>query len=106
MATRRALVSAIHFIVFLRAVDAGFYDCTEGVECSSTYGSPTVGTEAQMQAACDADAACVALQWNDAQSYGFTCDSTTTDPDPDVKVCVKMPGPPPSQPDPLPPPSP
>lgn len=49
------------------AIRAGFYDCTDSVECSSTYGAPTVGTEADMEAACDADANCVAYQYNAAQ---------------------------------------
>ena len=43
--------------------NAGFYDCTSSVECSSTYGPPTVGTESDMEAACDADSSCVAYQY-------------------------------------------
>jgi hypothetical protein len=46
---------------------AGFYDCTDGVECSATYGPPTVGTQADVEAACDADASCVAFQYNTGQ---------------------------------------
>ena len=48
-------------------VSAGFYDCTDGVECSATYGPPTVGTQADVEAACDADASCVAFQYNTGQ---------------------------------------
>lgn len=55
----------LFFLAFLFPVaNAAYYTCTESVECSSTYGAPTVGTEADMEAACTADASCVAFQYN------------------------------------------
>jgi hypothetical protein len=60
------------FFAWIVPTRAGFYDCTDGVECASTYGAPTVGTEAQMEAACDADVNCMAYQWNELQQYGVS----------------------------------
>ena len=34
----------------VRLVRAGFYVCTDDVECSDTYGAPIVGTEADVEA--------------------------------------------------------
>jgi len=57
-------------LVYLSVVHAGFYDCTDGVECTDTYGAPIVGQESDLESACDADASCISYQWNTAQSYG------------------------------------
>ena len=54
------------------AIRAGFYDCTNGVQCSSTYGPPTVGSKDDIEASCDADANCVAFQHNSGQTYGVS----------------------------------
>jgi hypothetical protein len=61
----------VHLLILLfttfKPAAAGFYDCTDGVECSATYGPPTVGTQADVEAACDADTSCVAFQYNAGQ---------------------------------------
>ena len=73
------------------ATEAGnSYPCTEGLECTHTTGFPTVGSEASMQAACDADDACVQYQYNSGQSYGFKCNALGTELDEDVSVCKKV----------------
>jgi hypothetical protein len=59
------LPATVFFLALLFPVTkAAYYTCTESVECSSTYGAPTVGTEADMEVACTADASCVAFQYN------------------------------------------
>ena len=68
----QARVLLILLLCDVESTAAGFYDCTNSVECSSTYGPPTVGSQADIEASCDADANCVAYQHNAGQTYGVS----------------------------------
>ena len=65
------------------------YGCTSSVECDDAYGTPVTGAQSVVEAACDADVSCVAIQYNSDLTYGFKCSSTATSSDVDTVVCVK-----------------